>query len=73
MIDPDGFYQMRAAERLYRLGDVDAAENLVVMLEVGGREGYADGPADLLEDLTDQWFPTPREWRKWWAGRKEKR
>ena len=71
--DPSGYYRMCAAECLYRLGDRDAAENIIVMLETHARDDYADGTAEVLEDLTDQWFPTPQEWRKWWDKQKEKR
>jgi hypothetical protein len=71
--DTSGFYRMRAAECLYRLGDTDAAETLIAMLEAGERRDYADDPAEVLEDLTDQWFAKPAEWRKWWDGRKERK
>jgi HEAT repeat protein len=69
--DKSGFYRMRVDECLYRLGDTDAAADLIAMLESGVRESYADDPADVLEDLTGQWFAAPAEWRKWWDGRKK--
>lgn len=71
--DVSGFYRYRAAECLVRLGERNAIEVLIGQLESGARAGYADGPLEVLEDLTGRYFSTAAEWRKWWKTEGRKR
>jgi HEAT repeat protein len=64
--DHTGFYRYRAAEVLYRLGDKKAIETFFQLLESDIRANYVDGPLDILEDLTGEFFSTAAEWRLWW-------
>jgi len=61
--DPSAFYRCRAAEVLHRLGDRGALQVLVQLLEK--RRDYADGPGEILEDLTGHYYTTALEWRTW--------
>ena len=70
--DPTGFYRYRAAECLYRLGDTSAVKTLISLLKSGVRSGYADGPLEVLQDLTGQNFTTAQEWRTWWRSQQPK-
>ena len=68
--DPSGFYRYRSAEILVRLGKKERLEVLIDMLERGVRNDYADGPIQILEDLTGAFHPTPAAWRAWWTAQK---
>lgn len=68
--DASGFYRYRSAEILVRLGRKEHLEVLIGMLERGVRNDYADGPIQILEDLTGEFHPTPAAWRAWWTARK---
>lgn len=63
--DETGYYRCRAAETLVRLGDGQALDVLIALMEGKGRESYADGPREILEDLTGQYFLTAAEARAW--------
>lgn len=71
--DESGFYRYRAAETLFRAGDREAIQILFQMMERGVRSGYVDGPRDILEDLTGQYFLTAAEGRKWWSEQHRKK
>ena len=62
--DTTGFYRGSAAERLCRLGEWQYFPVLLGLFNA--RQGYADGPLDVLEDLTGEYFLTLPEWRRWW-------
>lgn len=61
--DVSGFYRYRAAEDLARLGERQGVDVLIDLLE--SRPGYADGPREILEDLTGEYFLTVAEGRTW--------
>jgi HEAT repeat protein len=63
--DVTGCYRYCSAEILYRLGHRDAIEVLIALMESNIRAGYIDGPLEILEDLTGQYFLTAAEWRRW--------
>lgn len=62
--DASGFYRMAAAERLWRMGEKQYIETIFDLFNA--RSSYADGPIDILEDLTGEYFLTEQEWRRWW-------
>jgi len=70
--DGTGFYRYRAAECLIRLGERKAIAQLIEMMERKTRENYVDGPREILEDLTGQYFITAAEARAWWKKNGEK-
>lgn len=63
--DTSGFYRVAAAERLWRLGDKQYIETIFTVFKT--RSAYADGPIDVLADLTGEYFVTEEEWSEWWA------
>jgi HEAT repeat protein len=68
--DASGFYRMRAAEVLVRLG---RARHLKTLIDAAAdREAYADSGTDLLSDLTGVYFPTVAEYRKWYEKQKDR-
>lgn len=64
--DPTDAYRSLAAEQLFRLGATDALPVLIDCIRA--REEHADGPIEILEDLTGRYFPTEAEWRSWWTN-----
>ena len=63
--DETGYYRYRAAEALVRLGDSQALDVLIALMEGKVRQSYADGPREILEDLTGRYFLTAAEARAW--------
>jgi HEAT repeat protein len=61
--DESGYYRYRAAEDLARLGERQAIDVLIDLIE-----SYSDcssGPREIVEDLTGQYFLTAAEARAW--------
>jgi hypothetical protein len=63
--DESGYYRCRAAEDLVRFGEREAVDVLIDLMEAGSRAGYANGPREILEDLTGQYFTTAVAARTW--------
>lgn len=63
--DDTGFYRCRAAEVLVRLGDKKAITVLIQELAASKLADSSYSAAELLADLTGQYFTTAAEWRAW--------
>jgi HEAT repeat protein len=60
----NGVYRYSAAERLWRLGEREYVDALFQF--VNPKSSYASGPAEILADVTGEYFVTQEDWRGWW-------